>query len=257
MTSLSVVIITFNEENKIGQCLDSIASVADDVVVVDSFSTDKTQEICINKKARFIQHKFEGYIEQKNFAIEQSQFDHILSLDADECLSEELQKSILDAKNDWRADGYYMNRLSNYCGKWIHHCGWYPDKKIRLLDRRKGIWGGQNPHEIIIMNQDATIGYLKGDLQHYTIESIAAHKAQIEKYTTMSAEYMFNRNKKVIYITIPFRSAFKFLQSYILRLGFLDGYYGFIICSLSVKYTWLKYYKLWKLNHNKYAHSSS
>jgi glycosyltransferase involved in cell wall biosynthesis len=257
MTSLSVVIITFNEEDKIGRCLDSVASIADDVVVVDSFSTDKTKEICLNKKARFIQHKFEGHIEQKNFAITQAKFDHILSLDADECLSEKLQKSILDAKNNWRADGYYMNRLSNYCDKWIHHCGWYPDRKIRLLDRRKGSWGGENPHDKIIMSQGATIGYLKGDLLHYTIDSIAAHKAQIEKFTTISAEHMFKRSKRVMYITIPFRAAFSFLQGYILRLGFLDGYYGFIICSLSVKYTWLKYYKLWQLNHTGNANSTS
>ncbi len=257
MTSLSVVIITFNEEDKIGYCLDSVASVADDVVVVDSFSTDKTREICLDKKARFIQHKFEGHIEQKNFAITQAKFDHILSLDADECLSEELQKSILDAKNNRKADGYYMNRLSNYCGKWIHHCGWYPDRKIRLLDRLKGGWGGENPHDKIIMNEGTTIGYLKGDLLHYTVDSIAAHKAQIEKFTAISAGQMFKRGKKVAYITIPFRVAFKFLQSYILQLGFLDGYYGFIICSLSANYTWLKYYKLWKLNNSKNAHSPS
>jgi len=257
MTSLSVVIITFNEEKKIGRCLDSVASVADEVVVVDSFSPDKTQEICLSKKARFMQHKFEGHIEQKNFAITQAKSDHILSLDADECLSEDLQKSILNAKNNWEADGYYMNRLSNYCGKWIHHCGWYPDRKIRLLDKRKGSWGGENPHDKIIMTEGATIGYLEGDLLHYTIDSIEAHKMQIEKFTTISAQQMYKRSKKVAYITLPFRTAFKFLQSYILQLGFLDGFFGLIICSLSAKYTWLKYYKLWKLKHTKNARPSS
>ena len=256
MIKLSVAIITFNEEDKIGRCLDSIAAIADDIVVVDSFSTDKTQEICLNRNVRFIQNKFEGHIEQKNFALAHAKFDHVLSLDADECLSDELQQSIANTKNNWLADGYYMNRLSNYCGKWIHHCGWYPDRKLRLLDRHTGRWGGENPHDKIIMNEGTTVGHLKGDILHYTIDSIEAHKLQIEKFTTISAEQMFKRGKKVAYITIPFRALVSFLKSYLIQLGFLDGYYGFIICSLGAKYTWLKYYKLLKLNYNKYAHTT-
>lgn len=253
MISLSVAIITFNEEDKIERCLDSVASIADDVIVVDSFSTDRTQDICISKRVRFIHHKFEGHIQQKNLALAQAKFDYVLSLDADECLSEELQKNILAAKSDWNKDGYYMNRLSNYCGKWIHHCGWYPDRKLRLLDRRKGKWGGVNPHDKIIMHTGAVTGSLEGDILHYTMDSIEAHKAQIEKFTTISAEQMYKKGKKVMYLTIPFRAGFKFLSSYIFRLGFLDGYYGFMICFLSVRYTWQKYYKLWKLNQINYA----
>ncbi|MEK6565704.1 MAG: glycosyltransferase family 2 protein, partial [Bacteroidota bacterium] len=134
MTRLSVVIITHNEEQNIARCLESIRGVADEIVVVDSFSTDKTRAICQKHGARFIRHKFEGHIEQKNFAMRQAKSPYILSLDADEALSPELRQSILDVKNNWASDGYRINRLTNYCGAWIRHCGWYPDTKLRLLD---------------------------------------------------------------------------------------------------------------------------
>src|ERR1041385_5289202 len=129
---LSVVIITYNEEKNIVRCLDSIREIADDIVVVDSFSTDKTEMICKEKGVRFIQHKFEGHIEQKNWAITQAKFPFVLSLDADEAPDEELKKEILKVKADANYDGYKMNRLTNYCGKWIRHCGWYPDTKLRI-----------------------------------------------------------------------------------------------------------------------------
>lgn len=146
---LSVVIITLNEEKNIERCLKSILSVADEIVVVDSFSTDKTKEICHKYNVKFIQHEFEGYIEQKNLALTQAKFQHVLSLYADEALDERLQKNILSIKNNWKHDGYYMNRLTNYCGEWVHHCGWYPDRKLRLFDSTKGNWTGINPHDKI------------------------------------------------------------------------------------------------------------
>src|ERR1044072_6613958 len=141
---LSVVIITFNEERNIGRCLDAVREIADDVVVVDSFSTDKTELICREKGARFVQHRFDGHIEQKNWVVTQAKFTHILSLDEDEAPDEELKNEILKAKADWKFDGYEMNRLTNYCGKWIRHCGWHPDTKFRFWDSRKGEWGGIN-----------------------------------------------------------------------------------------------------------------
>jgi glycosyltransferase involved in cell wall biosynthesis len=133
MQKISVVIITYNEEKDIGRCLDAVKDVADDIVVVDSFSTDRTEEICKEKGARFVQHKFEGHIQQKNWAITQARYPHVLSLDADEVVSERLQKEILKVKENWQADGYYFNRMTNYCGKWIKHCGWYPDRKIAFM----------------------------------------------------------------------------------------------------------------------------
>ena len=137
---LSVVIITFNEERDIERCLKSVETVADEIVVVDSYSTDRTEEICKIYKARFIQHSFAGHIEQKNWAIGQASHPHILSLDSDEALDETLRQSILNAKENWQGAGYTMNRMTNYCGKWIRHCGWYPDQKLRLWESNKGRW---------------------------------------------------------------------------------------------------------------------
>src|SRR6476620_7997347 len=147
MIKLSVVIITFNEERNIGRCLKSVKEVADEIVVLDSFSKDKTREICESHGARFIQHAFDGHIQQKNRAITFAAYPHILSLDADEALDETLIDSIKKIKQNFTKDGYYLNRLTNYCGHWVRHCGWYPDRKLRLADSRKGHWTGVNPHD--------------------------------------------------------------------------------------------------------------
>ena len=138
MVSLSAVIITYNEEKNIERCLLSLKGVVDEIVVVDSFSQDRTEAICAQYGVKFIQHAFEGHIQQKNWAITQASSPYVLSLDADEALSDELRQSILEAKNNWTAQGYFFNRLNNYCGQWIRHSGWYPDRKLRLWDARLG-----------------------------------------------------------------------------------------------------------------------
>ncbi len=245
MPEISVVIITFNEEKNIGRCLDSIKEIADDVVVIDSFSTDKTEEICKTKGARFVQHKFEGHIEQKNWAITQAKYPHILSLDADEALDETLVTSILKIKNNWQHEGYYMNRLTNYCGKWIYHCGWYPDKKLRLWNSRSGSWGGVNPHDKYeLKDGDKNAGYLKGDILHYSYYSIEGHKKQTDKFTTISANALFAEGVKASWVKLYISPTVKFIQSYFLKFGMLDGYYGFQICKISAESTYLKYSKL-------------
>ena len=145
--NISAVIIAFNEEKNIERCILSLKNVVDEIVVVDSFSKDKTKEICLAHNVVFIEHSFKGHIEQKNWAYTQASNNYVLSLDADEALSDELKNSILAIKNNWKNDGYAFNRLTSYCGKWIKHCGWYPDIKLRLWDRRKGTWKGINPHD--------------------------------------------------------------------------------------------------------------
>lgn len=250
MPEISVVIITYNEERNIARCLDSVKEIADDIVVVDSFSTDKTEEICKAKGARFVQHKFEGHIEQKNWAITQAKFPHVLSLDADEALSDELKKSIIAVKNNWTKDGYYMNRLTNYCGKWIYHCGWYPDRKLRLWDSRKGMWKGVNPHDKYEMNEgDNVTGFLKGDILHYSYNALEDHYKQVEYFTTISSKELFDKGKKAGILFMLFAPVVKFIRDYIIKLGFLDGGAGFTISRISAYATYLKYKKLqtlWK-----------
>ncbi|MEO6901809.1 MAG: glycosyltransferase family 2 protein [Bacteroidia bacterium] len=250
MHPLSAVIITFNEQKNIARCIDSLQGIADDIVVVDSFSKDKTEEICKTKSVRFIQHAFAGHIEQKNWAITQAHYPHVLSLDADEALDETLKKSILQIKNNWQCDGYYMNRLTNYCGKWIYHCGWYPDKKLRLWDARKGKWGGENPHDKYeLFNGDKNAGYLKGNILHYSFYTIEQHQQQVNYFTDIASKALYKKGKSATAFQLVVNPIVKFIRDYFLKLGFLDGYYGFIVCKISAKATYLKYAKLKKLGN--------
>lgn len=247
--NLSVVIITFNEERNIARCIDSVKEIADEIIVVDSFSTDKTKEIAISKNVRFVEHAFEGHIQQKNWAFAQSKFPHILSLDADEAISEELKKSILEVKKNWKHNGYYINRLTNYCGKWIYHCGWYPDRKLRLVDSRKGKWQGTNPHDKYEMaDGDLNTGFLKGDILHYSYYTRHDHYKQVEFFTNIAATEYFKKGKRAGWFKIFASPVLKFIRHYILKFGFLDGYAGFTISRISAYATYLKYSKLRKLN---------
>ncbi|NJL75725.1 MAG: glycosyltransferase family 2 protein [Saprospiraceae bacterium] len=241
---ISVVIITKNEARNIGRCLDSVQSVADEVVVVDSYSTDDTKAICLARKVRFVEHPFYYYSAQKNYATQCATFDYILSLDADEALSETLILAIQNLKSNWSADAYTMNRLNNYCGQWIRHSGWYPDKKIRLFDRRKAQWGDTNPHERVLLQAGATLGHLSGDLLHYSYASISEHVQKMNYYTDLMAKAAFEAGKKASIFKIIWSPWFNFLKKYILKLGFLDGYYGFVVCVMAGYYNFLKYVKL-------------
>jgi glycosyltransferase involved in cell wall biosynthesis len=247
--NISAVIITFNEEENIGRCLDSLKEVADEIVVVDSFSTDKTREICIKKGARCIQNPFEGHIEQKNYAMSQASHNRILSLDGDEALSEVLKTSILRAKHNWDYDGYYFSRLTNYCGKWIRFCGWYPDKKLRLWDRRKGSWGGVNPHDKVMMDKNSNIGDLPGDLLHYSYHTIRQHLSQINNFSDIAAQAAYKSGRKSnLALDILLNPMFTFTKKYFIELGMLEGYYGFVISVNSAFGKFLKYIKLRELN---------
>jgi glycosyltransferase involved in cell wall biosynthesis len=251
MPKLSVVIITFNEEKNIGQCLESIKSIADDIVVVDSFSTDKTKEIAEKNGARFITHAFEGHIQQKNWAITQAKYPHILSLDADELPDNKLISEIQKVKNDWKFDGYYFNRLNNYCGKWIKHSGWYPDKKLRLWDSRKGKWSGVNPHDTFQLEENSSLKYLKGNLLHYSFRTVSEHIVQINKFTDIGSLADYNRGKRSSLFKIYFLPKWRFIRDYVFNLGILDGYYGYIISKLSAYTTFQKYLKIKEIQRNK------
>jgi glycosyltransferase involved in cell wall biosynthesis len=251
MLKLSVVVITLNEEKNIARCLESVKDIADEIVIVDSFSTDRTEEICQAYKARFIKHEFKGHIEQKNWAIEQATHLHVLSLDADEELSERLKKSILEVKGNWKYDGYYFNRLTNYCGKWIRHTSWYPARKLRLWDKSKGKWGGVNPHDKFKLEKGATKKFLKGDLLHYSYYSINEHVAQINNFSTIVANAYFKDNKRASYFNIVFHPVWRLFRDYVIKLGFLDGFYGLVVSVNSAHETFLKYIKLRNLIREK------
>lgn len=248
MPKISAAIITFNEAKNIGRCLLSLTDVADEVIVVDSGSTDETVAIAQDLGATVVVNKFEGHIQQKNFAITCTNYDWVLSLDADEALGDELKKAILEVKSNLTADGYIFSRLTNYCGKWIKHCGWYPDKKMRLFKKGFGSWGGKNPHDKYILNHPEKSAVLQGDLLHYTFYNVAEHKAQIAKFTDIAAQSLFELGKKSNWPKIIGKACFKFVRNYFLKRGFLDGITGFHICRLSAYATYLRYYKLMQLN---------
>ena len=247
--NISVVIITYNEASNIGRCLESVRAVADEIVVVDSYSTDRTEEICRSLNVKFLQHRFQGHIEQKNYAVSCAGYEHVLSLDADEVLSEELKQSILAAKRSWRFDGYSFNRLTNYCGQWIRHSGWYPDSKLRLWDRSKGRWGGTNPHDRVIMDRHCRVRHLAGDLHHYSYHTIKDHIEQINSFSEIAARAAQAERKKAhLLFDIVLNPLMTFFKKYFLKLGILDGYPGFMIAIHTAYGKFLKYTKLGELN---------
>jgi glycosyltransferase involved in cell wall biosynthesis len=250
MPKISAVIITYNEELFIDKCLASIDGVADEIVVVDSFSTDATEEICKKYKVRFVKHAFEGYRDQKNYALQLATHKNILSLDADETLSDKLKESILAIKDKWEYDGYLFNRRNNFCGKWIWHSQWYPDRQLRLFYSDKGQFGELNLHEKFIMSNGAKVGKLKGDLLHWPFISRQDHIDKMKKYSLIGAEEFYKAGRKASLFTPYIHLIWGFFRSYIIRGGFLDGYDGFLICSLYAKSAFNKYRKLRHLNKN-------
>jgi len=249
---ISAVIITYNEEQNIGRCLDSVREVADEIVVVDSYSTDKTKEICSGMNVKFVQHPFKGHIEQKNYAVSCAGYGHVLSLDADEVLSEKLKQSILAAKQNWRFDGYAFNRLTNYCGKWIRHSGWYPDTKLRLWDSSKGRWGGVNPHDRVMMDEQSRVCHIAGDLHHYTYHTIKDHIDQINRFSEIAARAAYANGRDAnLLLDIVLNPLLTFFKKYFLKLGILDGYPGFMIAIHTAYGKFLKYIKLRELHKSE------
>lgn len=247
MIKLSVTIITFNEEKNIARCIDSVKDVADEIVVVDSFSSDKTPEICAQKGVKFIQNPFGGHIEQKNFAIEAASNSYILSLDADEALSPELIEEVKQIKQQAQYEAYAFNRLTNYCGKWIKHCGWYPDTKVRLWNKEKGCWGGINPHDEVMMQSGVAVKYIRQNIEHYSYYTIWQHIDQVNKFTEIGAKQAFERGKTSNLLKILVKPFWKFIRDYFVKLGMLDGYYGFVISVISSHATFVKYLKMKEL----------
>ncbi len=245
MQKISIVYITLNEERNIGRSLEVTSLLTDDIVVLDSGSTDRTEEICRSyPNVSFHSTVWKGYSETKNQANTLAKYDYILSLDADEIPSKELIKSIREKLVNNNLEGaYYMNRLTNYCGSWIRHCGWYPDSKIRLWNRNEGKWDG-DLHEKIVFSVLTNISFLKGDILHYSYYNVNEHLKQFDRYTTIGAQIAFEKGKKASVGKLIFSAPVKFFKDYIIKLGFLDGYAGFQVSKMSAFASYLKYAKL-------------
>lgn len=241
---ISCCIITYNEEYNIHDCLESVKWV-NEIVVVDSFSTDKTTEIAKSYTDKVILNKWGGYIEQKNFALSCAEGDWILCLDADERVTPELKEEILKVVEDnLSVDGYCIKRHTYYLGKWINHCGWYPDYKIRLIRRGKGKWGGVNPHDKILV--DGETGYLKEEMHHLTYRNFAYQLKIINRFSDVFVHESMKRGRKTNLIFMFLHPPIKFLEVYVWRAGFLDGLQGFIIAIASSFYVFTKHVKLWE-----------
>ena len=243
---LSVVIITFNEEVNLARCLNSVQGIADEIIVVDSFSTDKTQQIAEEFGCKFFQHEFVGHIQQKNYALDLASHDYVLSLDADEELSQELKDSIKAVKENCLYHGYYFNRLSSYIDEFVPHGSWYPDQKLRLFNKEFGRWGGNNPHdEVILLSKKKK--FLKGNLNHYTYYSITQHVEKMNYFSDIAAKVAFEDGKSFKLSDLLVKPFWRFFRDYFVKHGFLGGYRGLTISVLSSTETYLKIIKLWEL----------
>ena len=243
---VSAVVVCFNEERNIERCLRSLLW-ADEIVVVDSYSTDNTISICKRYTDRIYQRKWPGINKQKEYAVSLTKNKWVFVLDADEVVSDELSKEIgerLESDNG-RYDGYMIRRHTYYLGKWINHGGWYPDYKLRLFKKEKGYFGGEDPHDKIIVN--GNVSRLEGEIYHFTYQDISHHLRTINRFSDVVSQNMCKKGERFILLKMLIKPITKFFETYVYKLGFLDGIPGLIIAVLSSYYVFLKYAKLWEL----------
>ena len=238
---ISATIITYNEERNLPRALESLRC-ADEIIVVDCGSSDRTVELAEKLGARVIESPWPGYAKQKNFAAEQAAHDWILSLDADESLSEALEAELWQwKKRTPDRDAYTMPRLAQYLGRWIKHSGWYPDRKVRLYDRRKARWEGPYVHESVKVT--GAVGHFESNLLHFTCDSLSEHLKTMDRYTTLAAEQLLANGVKVTWSRLIFEPVWTFFSTYVLKLGFLDGVEGLAIANMAALYNFVKYAK--------------
>lgn len=245
MPPLSVAMITYNEEARIQQALESV-KWADDIVVVDAQSTDRTVELARVYTDRVIIRPWPGFVAQKNFALEQTRHDWVLSLDADERLSAALQDEIQHlCQAEMSAEAYYVPRRAYFLGRWMAHSGWYPDYKIRLFRKTCGRWQGGQVHEAVQVA--GTVHYLRHDLLHHPYDDLADNLRTINRYSTFGAQALHAAGKRAHWYDLTLRPAATFLKKYLLRQGFRDGYPGLLIAILTSYGNVAKYAKLWEM----------
>jgi glycosyltransferase involved in cell wall biosynthesis len=238
---ITATIITLNEERHIARAIESLRC-CDEILVLDSGSVDRTTELAEKLGARVIESPWRGYAGQKNWAAEQAAHDWILSLDADEALSEALEGEIWNLKKSGpKYDAYTMPRLAQYLGRWILHGGWYPDRKIRLYNRHRARWVGDFVHESVQVR--GRVGHLESNLLHFTCDSLSEHLKTMDRYTTLAAEELVSRKAHLGWNHLILDPAWTFLETYFFRAGFLDGIEGLTIAYMAALYTFLKYAK--------------
>ena len=245
---ISAVIISYNEEKNIEDAIRSL-SWADEILVVDSESTDRTRELAGSLGARVLINSWQGFSAQKQFAVDSAAHDWIFSLDADERVSPALEKEIREVQeNSSRPEAYKIPRLSYYMGREIKHGGWYPDLQLRLFDRRKGKWNGRIVHESVQMEPGSEIRNLRADILHYSVEGAAHHNRMIaERYAPLGARTMHEEGRRTTRSKAIFSGIFAFVRSYILKLGFLDGFPGFCIAYFAAHHSFMKHLMLIEL----------
>jgi glycosyltransferase involved in cell wall biosynthesis len=238
---ISATIIACNEELRIARVIESLRC-CDEIIVVDSGSVDRTMEIATQLGARVVESLWQGYARQKNLAAEMAAHDWILSLDADEALSEALEGEIWRLKKSGpEFDAYTVPRMAQYLGRWILHSGWYPDRKVRLYDRRKARWVGEFVHESVKV--DGRVGQLQSNLLHFTCDSLSEHLKSMDGYTTLAAQELVARQQKIGWRSLILEPPWTFLRTYVFQRGFQDGFEGLIIAYMAAWYTFLKYAK--------------
>lgn len=249
---ISAVIITFNEEAKIADAIRSV-DWADEVLVIDSESTDRTREIAEGLGARVIVEKWRGFAGQKQFAVDAAANDIIFSLDADERVTPELRDEIMAiSRSGTMADAYSIPRLSIYLGREIRHGGWYPDRQIRLFDRRRSHWKDVAVHESIELDSGGVLRPLNGDILHFSVDGLAHHAAMIQnRYAPLGARAMFESGRSTSALRIALAPAASFLSGYVLKLGFLDGIAGLCIAYFGAYNTFLKHALLLEMQADK------
>jgi glycosyltransferase involved in cell wall biosynthesis len=240
MTKITALIITLNEEKHIGACIDSVKGVVNEVLVVNSFSTDKTKMIAEAQGAKVIEYDFLGFGPQRNLGAGYASNDLILVLDADERLSEELKRTIVSVKANPTAAAYSFNRLSFIGTRPVRSAGWYPDTHVRLYDRRKAKWNERQVHEDVEVNGD--VKFLSGDLLHYSYEDMTQVKEKSTRYAKLGSIVYKDTNKLILFFKMTFSPLVKFFKTYFIQLGFTDGYIGLMICYYRSRETFLKYY---------------
>jgi glycosyltransferase involved in cell wall biosynthesis len=242
MNRFTATLITLNEEQNLPRVLASLKNIADEIVVLDAGSTDRTRELAEKSGARVFVREWTDYSNQRNFAAAQASHDWIFTIDADEELSEELRKSLAAWKqSEAKNAGYQVSRLANYLGRWIHHSGWYPDLNVRLYRRDRARYEGAIHERMVV---DGSVGRLEGDLLHYAYRTAEEHAAKVEAYSSLAAEQFFNRGRRRWRAAMIVAPPWALVRAYVFQQGFRDGGHGWKIAKSSARYVKMKYRKL-------------